>query len=158
MNRARTDLIVIHCSATRPVQDIGAAEIRSWHLARGYRDIGYHLVIRRDGRIETGRALDAVGAHALGSNTTSVGVCMVGGLMPDGTPADLTHPLEFDAFTEQQLAAAHATVSFLRRIYPAAAVVGHRDLSPDLDGDGAVERHEWLKTCPGFDVAKEFTP
>ena len=36
--------------------------------------------------------------------------------------------------------------------YPGAQVVGHRDLSPDKDGDGVVERHEWLKDCPCFDV------
>lgn len=156
MKRARTDLIVIHCSATRPAQAIGAEEIRRWHLARGYRDIGYHLVIRRDGRIETGRALDEIGAHARGHNATSVAVCLVGGLLPDGTPADLTTPLEFDAFGEAQLAAARTTVAFLQRIYPGAKVLGHRDLSPDTDRDGKVERPEWLKTCPGFDAAKEF--
>jgi len=31
-------------------------------------------------------------------------------------------------------------------------VCGHRDLSPDTNGNGQTESTEWLKTCPGFDV------
>lgn len=158
MKRERTDLIVVHCSATRPSQDIGAAEIRGWHLKRGFNDIGYHLVIRRDGRIELGRPLHEIGAHVAGFNAASVGVCLVGGLLADGKPADLPTPLAFDTFTATQMTAAHTAIAFLRRVYPHAKVVGHRDLSPDLDRDGTVERHEWLKTCPGFDAAKEFAP
>lgn len=158
MKRGSTNFIVVHCSATRPAQDIGAAEIRGWHIARGYWDIGYHLVIRRDGRIETGRPLDDIGAHVAGFNAISVGLCLVGGLTADGNGADVQSPLAFDTFTEAQMTAAHTAIAFLRRIYPKALVVGHRDLSPDLDKDGTVERHEWLKTCPGFDAAKEFTP
>lgn len=156
MKREITTLIVVHCSATRPSQDIGAAEIRQWHLARGYQDIGYHLVIRRNGRIELGRPLDAIGAHVTGFNSISVSLCMVGGLLPDGKPADVLNPMAFDAYTEAQMTAAHTAIAFLRRLYPSAKVVGHRDLSPDLDKDGAVKKHEWLKTCPGFDAAKEF--
>jgi len=40
----------------------------------------------------------------------------------------------------------------LRRAYPRAEVVGHRDLSPDLNGDGVITSEEWLKYCPCFDV------
>lgn len=32
-------------------------------------------------------------------------------------------------------------------------VVGHRDLSPDVNGNGVVEPEEWVKVCPCFDVA-----
>jgi len=39
-------------------------------------------------------------------------------------------------------------------MYPGAEIVGHRDLSPDLDGDGEVEPDEWIKLCPQFDVKK----
>lgn len=158
MKRERTTLIVVHCSATRPSQDIGAAEIRGWHLAKGWQDIGYHFVIRRNGRIEIGRQMDDMGAHVAGFNSVSVGVCLVGGLLADGKPADVLNPLAFDAFTVPQMTAAHTAIAFLRRVYPHAKVVGHRDLSPDMDKDGTVEKSEWLKTCPGFDAAKEFTP
>ena len=35
-------------------------------------------------------------------------------------------------------------------------VCGHRDLSPDLNGNGEIEPEEWIKQCPCFEVAKEF--
>jgi N-acetylmuramoyl-L-alanine amidase len=55
--------LVIHTAATRPSMDIGAKEIRRWHKAKGWSDIGYHYVIRRDGRVEKGRPDARVGAH-----------------------------------------------------------------------------------------------
>ena len=49
MARKATDYIVIHCSATRPSQDIDAKEIDRWHRSRGWLKIGYHKVLKRDG-------------------------------------------------------------------------------------------------------------
>jgi N-acetyl-anhydromuramyl-L-alanine amidase AmpD len=143
--RSRTDLIVLHCSATRASQPVTAAHIRDWHRARGWSDIGYHRVIRRDGTVEAGRALDAVGSHVAGFNARSVGICLVGGLDDrTGAPAD--------TFTPAQWTALRALVTDLVRRYPDARVTGHRDLSPDRDGDGVVGSHEWLKSCPCFDA------
>ena len=45
--------------------------------------------------------------------------------------------------------------------YPDATILGHRDLSPDKDGDGVIETSEWVKHCPSFDVKewlKNYTP
>lgn len=142
--RRRTDYIVIHCSATGPNSDIGVDEITEWHKRRNFRTIGYQQVIRRDGQIEFGRHFDESGAHVKGHNFRSVGVCLVGGLDESGTPTD--------NFTPAQFAALSASVRFLRRAYPNAVVLGHRDLSPDINGDGVVTSDEWLKECPCFDV------
>lgn len=133
MARASTNYIVIHCSATRAIQDIGAKEIRQWHLTRGFKDIGYHLVIRRDGRVEKGRALDAIGSHVKGHNANSVGVCMAGGLNND------TYAPEPN-YTPAQWAALRATVAMLLKKYPKARVLGHRDF-PGV-----------AKACPCFDA------
>ena len=142
--RPRTDYIVVHCSATRTGQDIGAADIDRWHRDRGWSRIGYHFVIRLDGAVEAGRELDAVGAHCKGHNRVSVGVCLVGGLSLDGGSAM--------TFTPAQLDSLRVLLSRLKNHYPTAQVLGHRDLSPDVDGDGVVERHEWMKDCPCMDV------
>mgnify|MGYP001441377098 CR=1 FL=1 len=84
--RAKTDYIVVHCSATKPSMDIGSEKIRDWHVnERGWRDIGYHKVIRRNGEIEDGRDIRDSGAHAAGYNSKSVGVCMVGGMAEDNS-------------------------------------------------------------------------
>jgi N-acetyl-anhydromuramyl-L-alanine amidase AmpD len=59
-----------------------------------------------------------------------------------------------DNFTTEQLKSLTAIVATLERAYPGAEVLGHRDLSPDLNGDGVIEKHEWVKDCPCFDVRK----
>ncbi len=102
----------------------------------GLPHIGYHFLIDLKGEIFAGRALEEIGAHVSGSNARSVGICMVG----------------MRRFTAAQWAALRQLVQTLRSAYPSARVVGHRDLSPDLDGDGVVEPQEWLKECPTFDV------
>jgi N-acetylmuramoyl-L-alanine amidase len=133
MIRAKTDYIVIHCSATRPNQDIGVTELRQWHKAKGWSDVGYHRIIKRDGTVQNGRALDAVGAHVSGYNARSVGVCLVGGVGDDWKPAS--------NYTVPQWKALYATVAALVARYPGAKVVGHRDL---------LEKR--TKECPCFDV------
>lgn len=126
------NLIVIHCSATPAAHDIGRKEIDRMHRQRGFLRIGYHYVIRRNGAIEPGRELSAVGAHVEGHNANSIGVCMVGGLTPAMKPEN--------NFTQSQWASLAVLVSRLNNTYPAAAVVGHRDL-PNVHKD-----------CPCFDV------
>lgn len=158
------DMIVVHCSATRNGDTLfrgglGQPDYQSpvdvidlWHRQRGFRRayswrvhcnpnlaaIGYHFVIHTNGDIATGRHLGEIGAHAMGHNADSIGICMLG----------------TDKFSAVQFEALAVLVRSLRAAMPSITrVVGHRDLSPDLDGDGVIAPHEWLKTCPGFDVS-----
>lgn len=79
--------IIIHCSYTKPSMDVGAVEIRDWHVnGYGWSDIGYHDVICRDGTPEAGRDIATAGAHTLGHNHDSIGICLVGGMSDDGAP------------------------------------------------------------------------
>jgi N-acetylmuramoyl-L-alanine amidase len=152
VKRQATKYIVFHCSATKPSMDIGATEIRKWHVEnRGWADIGYHIVIRRDGRIEWGRHFDVAGAHVAGHNAHSVGICMVGGLDEQGN-SFASRP---DLFTPRQWESAELVAKLLHRAYPGAQIVGHRDLSPDTNKNGVIEPREWLKTCPGFNAGVE---
>lgn len=136
--------IAIHCTATREAQDIDAATIKRWHLAQGWKDIGYHFVIRLDGTIERGRPEEITGSHVAGFNTGSIAIVYVGGLDAQGKGKDTRTPEQHDAMAQ--------LVRELLAKYPGADVLGHRDHSPDKDGDGIIERHEWLKECPCFDV------
>lgn len=143
--------IVIHCSATPDGWWFTAEAIDRWHGDRGFERreaacaafnphlvaIGYHYVIKTNGVVDTGRHEDEIGAHVAGSNAHSIGVCMIG----------------TGRYTRAQWDALAHLVTELRGCYPDAEVCGHRDCSPDADGDGVVEPWEWLKTCPGFDVA-----
>ncbi len=133
--RDKTDYIVVHCSATGDNQDIVAAEIDKWHRSKGWQCIGYHYVIRRDGKIEEGRDRDVVGAHVSGWNAVSVGICMVGGV-----DADNINKAE-NNFTEEQFDSLHELLLELQLYYPGAKIQGHRDF-PQV-----------AKACPSFDVA-----
>ena len=75
----RIDKVIIHCSDTYHNMDIGVKQIRRWHKKRGFNDVGYHYIIRRDGTLETGRPIEKIGAHCKGQNRHSIGVCFVGG-------------------------------------------------------------------------------
>lgn len=132
--RKRTDYIAVHCAATPPSFNGGAKEIRKWHRDKGWIDIGYHAVIRRDGTIEWGRPLDTVGAHVENFNAVSVGVCLVGGVNAKGQPED--------NFTLAQYAALALLLREWKKLYPAAKIQGHRDF-PNVK-----------KACPSFDVRK----
>jgi len=147
--RSTTDAIVVHCSATRPNLDIGVREIREWHVAKGWADVGYSAVIRRNGLVEFGRHFDDVGAHVAGFNTTTVGVCLVGGLYQTGAEAEDDFA---GLFTPEQADALQDLLFVLLAAYPSARIIGHRDLSPDANRDGKITKPDWLKTCPGFDV------
>ena len=142
-------LIIIHCSATPEGKSLSAEACRQDHiLHRRFRDIGYHFYITRDGEIYQGRPLEKVGAHCRNHNSHSIGICYEGGLDARGNPKDTRTP--------EQRSALHLLVYQLLQQFRNARVCGHRDLSPDLDGDGTVEPWEWVKQCPCFEVSKEF--
>ena len=143
------DSIVIHCTATKEGQSFRAADIDRWHRQRGWKMIGYNYVIGLDGKIEEGRPLTMNGAHCTGWNDHSIGIVYVGGLDKDGKPKDTR--------TFEQKIAMHLLVERLMEKYPTITqVIGHRDTSPDLNGNGKVDPHEWIKACPCFDVKLEF--
>lgn len=124
--------IFVHCSATPPSSDIGVDEIRKWHKKRGWSDVGYHYVIRRDGQVEEGRSIDRKGAHVKGHNNDSIGICLIGGVKENG---------EADAnFTFGQYAALNRLITRLKIENDLGNddIFGHRDVSS--------------KSCPCFDI------
>lgn len=142
----KIDSIIIHCSATKAGMDFSVEDIDRWHRDRGMNGVGYHYVIRLDGSVEKGRSEEKVGAHCLGWNERSVGICYIGGLDATGHPADTR--------TDMQKKAMRRLIEDLRRRHRMVAVMGHRDTSPDLNGDGVIEPNEFIKWCPCFDVRR----
>ena len=141
------NLIVIHCSATRCDRSYTEHDLTTDHLRRGFSGAGYHFYIRKNGDIKTLRPLERPGAHARGYNAHSIGICYEGGLNHYG--------MSEDTRTEWQRHSLRVLVRTLLLDYPDARVAGHRDLSPDLNGNGEVEPMEWTKQCPCFEVKKE---
>ena len=127
-------LIIVHCSAVKPSQTSSAKQIDAWHKAQGWKCIGYHYVVRRDGTIEVGRPESQVGGHTSGYNTPSIGVCYEGGLDQNGNASDTRTP--------QQKTALITLLTELKTRYPSATIKGHNQFSN--------------KACPCFNAEKEY--
>lgn len=133
--------IIVHCSATRadwwahlPTSE-KVAEIRRWHVKdRGWKDIGYHYLIDRNGTVATGRPLEQVGAHVQGRNIGTIGVCLIGGHGSAETDRFEQH------FTVQQDKALRHLLADLQHRYKISKVSGHNQYA--------------AKACPGFNVPK----
>lgn len=140
---AKIKRIIIHCSDSNWAD---AEEIKKWHLAKSWSDIGYHYVILNgkrksvkdydkscDGLIEAGRKLDndieieggEAGAHASGFNSDSIGICLVG----------------IDTFTKEQIKSLLLICSFWKRLIPELEINGHYQFTT-------------AKSCPNFKVDK----
>ena len=141
-------LIVIHCSATREDREFTEYDLDICHRRRGFNGTGYHFYIRKNGDIKSTRPLERIGAHTRGFNKESIGICYEGGLDVQGCPADTRTP-------EQCSALRLLVHQLLKRFRNNVRICGHRDLSPDLNGDGVIEPEEWIKECPCFEVNRE---
>ena len=129
--------LVLHCSATRRNQDYSVEQLRRDHKARGFYDIGYHFYIRKDGTMTQHRKLLEVGAHARPYNRCSIGICYEGGLDEQGKPCNTLNSLQFERIKE--------LLVVLKRLFPKAEIVGHRDLPGTSP-----------KECPCFEAKEVF--
>lgn len=119
--------IILHCSDSDYPQHDNVETIRQWHLERGWKDIGYHYVITKDGRIRWGRALELYGAHCIGQNKDSIGICLCGR----------------KEFTQAQFKSLQVLILRLMDRYNLTKedVYGHN-------------HYNKLKSCPNFNIAE----
>ena len=150
-SKRNIDEIILHCSATHEGQHITTEDIKRMHLQRGFSGIGYHYVVYLDGTVHLGRDVDVSGAHCTGHNTHSIGVCYIGGLVRDPKSKQTK-----DSRTDKQKAGLLALLKTLRKLYPKARILGHRDTSPDRNGNGVIDPFERIKDCPCFDAIPEY--
>jgi len=121
--------VIVHCSASKNGARVDISEIEKWHLARGFKKVGYHMVIQPDGEVQKGRALNEQGAHCEGENEDSIGICLIG----------------LDKFTMQQLDALRYQLDAICLIYPIKKwrVYGHYQFKSAITQG---------KTCPNIEV------
>ena len=130
------NLLVIHCSATKENQPFTLQVLEASHRKRGFNGIGYHYYIRQSGEVINTRPLNRIGAHSKGYNRYSIGICYEGGLDSEGNPADTRTPEQKEALLK--------LLKRLKKDYPDAQILGHRDL-PNV-----------VKECPCFEVKAEY--
>jgi len=137
---ALVDEIIIHCTATDPNWMANAplsakiAEITNWHKQRGFRTIGYHWVIDRNGDVLPGRKETEIGAHVASKNTGTIGISLVGGLGSNENDAFSTH------YTLAQANALRGLIAAIKARTPITKISGHNEYAQ--------------KACPGFNVKK----
>lgn len=122
----KVNLIVIHCSDSDNQAHDNIETIRKWHVQeRGWKDVGYHYFIRKDGTVHAGRSEDVIGAHVAGHNRGSLGICLSGR----------------NLFTSGQMESLGRLCRDLTLRYGLEKkdIVAHNDLDPG-------------KTCPNFDL------
>ena len=136
VSRRTINRIIVHCTATPEGRVETVESVRRMHKAKGWADIGYHYLIGLNGERWNGRNVNLVGAHCEGYNANSIGVCYVGGCDKNMKAKDTR--------TDKQKAALIALLKDLRKLYPKAKIMSHRD----LDRKG--------KACPSFDATNEY--
>lgn len=127
--------IIVHCTATPEGREVTVHDIDQWHREAGYKGIGYHYVVYLDGSLHIGRDEAYVGAHCVGHNSDSIGVCYVGGMDKEMKNAK-------DTRTKAQKETLITLLSTLKAKYSEAVIYGHRDFSS--------------KACPSFDAKEEY--
>ncbi len=144
--------IVVHCTATPPETPIDSIK-NYWKKNLGWKNPGYHYIIKRNGDIVRLFPEEKPSNGVKGHNQNSIHISYIGGVDKDGKPIDNR--------TDAQKHSMFNKLVALSEKYPDATILGHRDLSPDKDGDGIIETSEWVKHCPSFDVKewlKNYTP
>lgn len=134
-NPRKITKFIIHCSATPEGMNFTADDIRKWHLANGWSDIGYHYVILLDGTVQKGRDDSRIGAHTTGQNVNSIGICYIGGM-------DSNNRYAKDTRTTAQKESLLKLLKSLKSQYPNATIHGHREFA--------------AKECPCFNAREEY--
>jgi|SRR5690554_298209 len=143
MYKREIDLIVVHCTGASQNQTVDS--IRAfWKDVLGWKNPGYHRIIDTKGNVTELASPDKVVNGVAGKNAKSYHICWIGG--KDGA----------DNRTVEQKCVLREEIKKAKEMFPKAQVVGHRDLSPDLNNDGIISPNEWTKLCPSFDAVSEY--
>ena len=138
--------IFVHCTAGSQKQTI--EDLKAEFKAKGWKHSGYHYVVLPSGRIEQMLPEEEVSNGVQGYNSTSINVAYIGGIDRNGKAVDNR--------TSEQKKSLVDLLKQLRQRYPKARIMGHRDISPDKNGNGIIDPWERIKECPCFDAITEY--
>lgn len=138
--------IFVHCTAGPQTQTL--ADLRAEFRHKGWKNPGYHYVIFPDGSVQNILDEGAVANGVRGYNGVGIHVAYVGGIDAQGRAVDNRTPAQKEKM--------RTLLKILHQRYPAARILGHRDISPDRNGNGRVDPWERIKECPCFDAITEY--
>lgn len=142
----RIERIFIHCTASRQTASVN--EIKAEFKRKGWKNPGYHYLIDAGGTIHQLLDEGLVSNGVQGYNSTSINIAYIGGIDTNGVGIDNRTGLQKKAIV--------SLLKLLRKRYPDAEILGHRDISPDTNGNGVVDSWERIKECPCFDARTEY--
>lgn len=137
--------IFVHCTAGS--QKTTVEDLKREFKAKGWKNPGYHYVVMPSGRVENLLSEENVSNGVQGYNSTSINIAYIGGIDENGKAVDNR--------TEEQKKSLVSLLKSLRERYPKAKIMGHRDISPDKNGNGIIDPWERIKECPCFDAITE---
>jgi len=132
--------IVIHCTASSQNASVEAI-LNYFKNVKGWSAPGYHYMISPNGDIENTWPISKVSNGVKGKNSDSLHIAYIGGKNGDNR-------------TDKQKESMLYLIKHLKDQLGDIPVVGHRDLSPDKNNNGVIERQEWVKRCPSFEVTE----
>lgn len=131
--------IFVHCTASS--QKWGVKELLDEFKHKGWKNPGYHYVITSDGAIHQMLPVEMVSNGVKGYNSTAINIAYVGGIDSKGKAVDNR--------TKEQKDALVTLLKQLKKKYPNAAIMGHRDI-------WGTDKSKWKKMCPCFDAKVEY--
>lgn len=137
--------IILHCTGGKPEQTTDS--IKAGWKKKGWKKGGYHHLVSADGSSEQLAQDDEITNGVAGYNSNAIHICYKGGY-------DFELKKGKDTRTDAQKFTLKTLVKSYHAKYPNAKIKGHRDFSPDKDKDGVIEKFEWIKVCPSFEVSE----
>ena len=146
----RINRIFVHCTASwqeTTTEESLLAEFKK----NGWKRPGYHYVVKPDGNIIEMLSDNYIANGVKNYNQNSIHVAWIGGILKAGK-----NIVSWDNRTPQQKQALFDLLTKLKLRYRDAIILGHRDISPDLNHHGVVDPWERIKQCPCFDAMVEY--
>lgn len=150
-----TTAIAIHCSA-----GFGDVEsIKKFWKSKGWKNVGYHMLVDLNGVIHVLSNFDNITNGVLGFNSSIINICYIGGVE---VQANKSLKAKDTRTEKQKLSLTHCINTALKWLYENGCdmqkleIKGHRDFSPDKNGNGVIESWERIKECPCFDAEPEY--
>lgn len=143
--------IFVHCTASS--QKATVQSILAVFKQKKWKNPGYHYLIEANGKItqllDEAKVSNGVYIPGQSYNSTSINVAYIGGIDSNGKGIDNR--------TDEQKKSLRSLLKMLKKKYPSAMIMGHRDVSPDTNHNGKVDKNEWVKMCPCFDAIQEYS-